>query len=435
MNKSQELYVKAKMLIPGGTQLLSKRPEMFLPDNWPAYYNKAEGCSVWDLDGKKYIDTITMGIGSCILGFADIDVNNTVKNVIDAGSMSSLNPPEEVALAEMLCDIHRWAEMARFTRTGGEAMTVAVRIARAAARKDRVLFCGYHGWHDWYISANLSDDQALDGHLLAGLDPSGVPRALKGSSIPFEYNDTEAFLKLIDQYDDIGVVVLEAIRNESPEKTFVEAIRQATQQKGIVFVVDEITSGWRLNIGGAHLIYDMVPDIAVFAKGMSNGYPMGAIIGKREVMEASQASFISSTYWTDRIGPAAAIKTIEKMKEVEAPAHLITIGKKVQEGWEKAADRAGLSIDISGIYPLSHFSFNSEKPLVYKTMYTQLMLKKGFLASTVLYSSLAHNDKIISEYLEATEETFSNIQGMNKEGNVEDFLEGPICHSGFQRLN
>jgi len=332
MGKSQKLYKKAKFLIPGGTQLLSKRPEMFLPESWPAYYDSAKGCEVWDLDGNKYVDMISMGIGSCILGFADEDVNNAVKEAVDKGNMTSLNAPEEVELAELLCGLHPWANMVRYSRTGGEAMAIAVRIARAHTRKDKVLFCGYHGWHDWYLSANLSDNAALDGHLLPGLSPTGVPRLLKGLSFPFNYNDTNGFLRLIEEHgDDTCAVILETIRSDQPQKEFVEAIRQVSDEKKIVFIVDEITSGWRLNIGGAHLIYAIEPDIAIFAKAISNGYPMSAIIGKAKIMEAAQDSFISSTYWTDKIGPVAALATINKMQRLNVPEHLISIGKKIQE--------------------------------------------------------------------------------------------------------
>jgi glutamate-1-semialdehyde aminotransferase len=174
----QRLYTQAKTRIPGGTQLLSKRPEMFLPDQWPSYYSRARGVEVWDLDGNKYIDMSYNGIGACVLGAADPDVDEAVKAAIDAGSMSTLNAPEEVELAELLCELHPWAEMVRYARSGGEAMAIAVRIARAKTRRDRVAFCGYHGWHDWYLAANLAEEKALDGHLLPGLEPTGVPRGL-----------------------------------------------------------------------------------------------------------------------------------------------------------------------------------------------------------------------------------------------------------------
>jgi len=433
--KNQTLYNEAKALIPGGTQLLSKRPEMFLPDGWINYYESAKGCEVIDMDGNKFIDMITMGIGTCILGYADEDVNNAVKKAIDKGSMTSLNCPEEVELAKLLTTIHPWADMARFVRSGGEAMSVAVRIARAASKKDKVLFCGYHGWHDWYISANLSSDSSLDGHLLPGLEPNGIPRKLTETSIPFNYNNTEEFLSLIKKYDgDVGVVVLESIRNDKPEKKFVETIRKICTEKEIVFVVDEITSGFRLNVGGAHLLYDIEPDIAVFAKAISNGYPMGAIIGRKDIMQAAQGSFISSTYWTERIGSVAALTTIKKMLELRIPDHLIKMGKLVQEGWNEKAHKHNVKIHISGIYPLSHFDFKTNKPLLYKTVFTKIMLEYGFLASTVFYASYAHNENIVNEYNLAIDKTFERLSKMS-ESELLSFVNGKICHSGFKRLN
>ncbi len=436
MGKSQELYRQAKSFIPGGTQLLSKRPEMFLPDLWPAYYEKAKGCEVWDLDGNKYIDMISMGIGTCVLGFADDDVNNAVKAVIDAGNMTSLNAAQELELAELLCSMHPWAEMVRYSRTGGEAMAIAVRIARAYSHRDKVLFCGYHGWHDWYLSANLSDDAALDGHLLPGLSPSGVPRPLKGLSFPFAYNDTNAFLKLVQEHgDNTCAVVLETIRNFEPDPDFIKTIRQVTKEKKIAFIVDEITSGWRLNVGGAHLLYGIEPDIAVFAKAISNGYPMSAIIGKAAVMASAQDSFISSTYWTDKIGFVAALATIKKMQEHNVPKHLIRIGRHIQEGWSRLAVKHGLTIKVSGIYPLSHFEFSYKEPLVLKTLFTQIMLEKGFLASTIFYPSFAHKDRDVQAYLAAADEAFGVIAKAVGENDPGRYLKGPVCHSGFKRLS
>ena len=435
MGLSQDLYDKAKKIIPGGTQLLSKRPEMFLPDIWPAYYDKAEGCKVWDLDGNEYIDMSYMGIGACILGYADEDINTAVKKAIDKGNMCTLNCPEEVELAQFLCELHPWAGMVRYTRTGGEAMAIAVRIARAKTSKDTILFCGYHGWHDWYLSANLSDDEALDGHLLPGLEPKGVPRSLKGTVFPFNYNDRDGFLELIDKYkDNIGVVVMEPIRNYYPKEGFLETIREITKKLGIVLIFDEVTSGWRLNIGGAHLNFGVEPDIAVFAKAISNGYPMAAIIGKPEVMEVAQDSFISSTYWTERIGPVAALNTIKKLKRNNIPDHLINIGKEVQEGWKKLSEKHGLNITVSGINPLGHFSFNYDNPLVLKTLFTQLMLEKGFLATNAFYASFAHKKEYVEKYLEAVDEAFSFISNAITKGNPEKYLKGPICHTGFRRL-
>lgn len=435
ISKNEELYLEAKQYIPGGTQLLSKRPEMFIPDGWVNYAERAKGCEVWDLEGKKYIDMITMGIGSCTLGFADEDVNNAVKAVIDKGNMSSLNSPEEVALAKLLVKMHPWAEMARFTRSGGEAMSVAVRIARAASQKDIVLFCGYHGWHDWYISANLADNKLLDGQLLPGLEPRGIPRNLTETSIPFNWNNTEEFLSLIKKYDGkVGVVVVESVRNFQPEKEFIETIRKVTKEKGICLIIDEITSGFRINLGGAHLVYGIEPDMAVFAKAISNGYPFGAVIGKRYIMQSAQDTFISSTFWTERIGTVAALATIEKMKALNVQDRLQAVGKAVQEGWQALAQKHGLKIHLSGIYPLSHFQFETENPLLEKTVFTKIMLEYDFLASTVLYSSYAHTDKVIEDYLKAVDLAFGRISKMSNEEKMQ-FINGKICHSGFKRLN
>lgn len=435
MSKSQELYQKAKKLIPGGTQLLSKRPEMFLPEFWPAYYQKAKGCRVWDLDGKEYIDMSYMGVGSCILGYSDYDVDKAVKSAIGKGNMCTLNAPEEVNLAELLLKLHPWADMVRYARTGGEATTIAVRIARAFSKKEIVLFSGYHGWHDWYLSANLSSDSALDGHLLPGLSPKGVPRKLMGTSVPFNYNDTEGFLNLIKKYDGkIAAVVLEPIRNYYPKEEFVETINKITKDSGIILIIDEVSSGFRLNLGGAHLLLGIKPDIAVFAKGISNGFPMAAIIGKKKVMKIAQDTFMSSTYWTDKSGPAAALATIKKLRKRKVYEHLIGIGKKIQEGWGVLAKKHGLDIEVSGIYPLGHFSFRRSDHLVLKTLFTQAMLEKGFLATTAFYASYAHKKKDVKRYLNAADEVFGFIAKALLRGGPEKFLRGPVCHSGFKRL-
>jgi glutamate-1-semialdehyde aminotransferase/spore coat polysaccharide biosynthesis protein SpsF (cytidylyltransferase family) len=433
--KSQRLYQQAKKIIPGGTQLLSKRPEMYLPDFWPAYYQKAKGCEVWDLDNKKYIDMSYMAVGPCLLGYANNIVNQAVKKAIDKGSITTLNCPEEIELAEILCQIHPWAKKVRYARTGGESMTMAIRIARAKTKKDKILFCGYHGWHDWYLSANLSDDSSLDGHLLPGLTPSGVPRGLKNTAFPFEYNNLKKFQQLIRKHrHQIAAVVMEPIRNFYPKKNFLEAIRKITLQERIILIFDEVSSGFRLNIGGAHLKLGVNPDIAVFAKAISNGHPMGAIIGKAGVMNAIQTAFISSTYCTEKVGPVAALATIKELKAKKVPQYLDKIGRQIQLGWQKSAQKNGLDITVSGIPALGHFTFNYEKPLVLKTLFTQEMLKKGFLATNAFYASYAHKSNHIKEYLQTVDHTFKFIVAAINSGNPQKYLQGPVCHGGFKRL-
>lgn len=431
----QALYTKAKTRIPGGTQLLSKRPEMLLPENWPSYYSRARGVDVWDLDGNHYVDMSYNGIGACILGAADPDVDAAVKAAIEAGSMSTLNCAEEVELAELLCDLHPWAEMVRYARCGGEAMAMAVRIARAHTRRDRVAFCGYHGWHDWYLAANLAEERALDGHLLPGLEPAGVPRGLLDTAIPFRYNHIEELEAIVAQRrHELAAVVMEPIRDHDPMPGFLEQVREIASEIGAVLIFDEITAGFRLNTGGAHLLYGVIPDMAVFAKAMSNGYPMAAVIGKAGVMQAAQSTFISSTYWTERIGPAAALATIRKHRDYQVASHLIRMGTLVQEGWRKASERAELPLKVSGIPPLGHFVFIGEEHQVARTFFTQIMLERGFLATNAFYATYAHNDHHVESYLQAVEETFILIHNTLREKRLVEQLKGPIAHNGFYRL-
>lgn len=356
--------------------LLSKRAEMFLPEKWPAYFSKSKDCRVWDLDGREFIDMSIMGIGTNTLGYGHPEVDAAVREVIDKGNMSTLNCPEEVHLAERLIELHPWAEMARFARSGGEANAIAIRIARAASGRDKVAVCGYHGWHDWYLSANLADDKNLDGHLLPGLEPNGVPRNLKGTVFPFAYNRIDELENLVCNHD-IGVIKMEVSRNKGPEDGFLQKVRELATRKKMVLVFDECTSGFRQTFGGLHKLYGVEPDMAMFGKALGNGYAITATIGRREVMEAAQSTFISSTFWTERIGPAAALKTLEVMERERSWEKITQIGEAIRAGWSALAGKYGLEIEHFGLPSLAGFSFKRLKRLEYKTLVTQEMLKKA----------------------------------------------------------
>ncbi|HEY4511325.1 MAG TPA: aminotransferase class III-fold pyridoxal phosphate-dependent enzyme [Candidatus Paceibacterota bacterium] len=432
--KSQNLWKEAKKIIPGGNQLLSKRAEMFAPDQWPAYFKKARGIKVTDLDGRTYLDFSRMGIGSCVLGYADPDVNRAVKKAIDSGSMSTLNSPEEVSLAKILIRLHPWAQMVRYARTGGEAMSIAVRIARAASGKDTVAFCGYHGWHDWYLSGNLASDKNLDGHLLPGLLPKGVPRGLIHTAIPFRYNHIEELEAIVARHD-VGVIVIEPYRHEEPKEGFLQKVKEIARKVGATLVFDEVSAAFRRNAGGVHLLYGVNPDIAVLAKAMSNGYPMAAIIGTKKVMEAAQGTFISSTYWTERVGPVAALATIHKFIKKKVHLHLAKIGKEIEAGWIALASKHGIAITTEGPYAMVGLSFNDSNKQELKTLFVQEMLKRGFLTELSIYVTYAHTSSDVKKYLKAVDGVFNIIARAIKEGTVGSLLEGPVAHSGFARLN
>ncbi|HTA64397.1 MAG TPA: aminotransferase class III-fold pyridoxal phosphate-dependent enzyme [Xanthomonadaceae bacterium] len=434
MGSGQKLWKRAKQVIPGGNMLLSKRAEMFLPEQWPAYFSRAKGCKVWDLDGNEYIDMSIMGIGTNTLGYGHPEVDDAVRATIDAGNMSTFNCPEEVYLAEKLIELHPWADMARLARTGGEANAVAIRIARAASGKDKVAVCGYHGWHDWYLSANLGDEQNLAGHLLPGLEPNGVPKSLRGTVFPFNYNRFEELQALVDQHD-IGVIKMEVVRNMGPEDGFLHKVRKLASDRGIVLIFDECTSGFRQTFGGLHKMYGVEPDMAMFGKALGNGYAITATIGRREVMEAAQSSFISSTFWTERIGPTAALKTLEVMERLKSWDLITATGLDIRARWQSLADKHGLAISHWGLPALAGFSFAGGNALAYKTLVTQEMLSKGYLGGNSVYACIEHTPEVVAAYFEALDPVFALIKECEQGRDVDTLLKGPVCHGGFKRLN
>jgi len=433
MSKGQKLYSKAKKIVAGGNMLLSKRPEMFLPEHWPSYFSKTKGCEVWDLDGNKFIDTLMMP-GTNSLGYNNAEIDEAVIETISNGNMSTLNAPEEVELTEKLVQLHPWADMARFARSGGEANSVAIRLARAASGKDNVAFCGYHGWHDWYLASNLSDSKGLDGHLLPGLNPHGVPQNLKGSVHPFEYNNFAKLEELV-KTKNIGVIKMEVFRNKEPENNFLQQVRKLADDNNIVLVFDECTSGFRKNFGGLHKLYEVEPDVAMFGKALGNGYAVTAVLGKRDVMKAAEKSFISSTFWTERIGSSAALATLKVMDKEKSWEKITTMGEKINKEWMSLSQEFELPISISGLAALTTFSFESKNALAYKTLITQEMLKKGYLAATAVYVCTEHTLSIINEYLENLKPIFQTIKECEEGRDVMGLLEGPIAHNGFKRLN
>ena len=434
VNKGQKIYLKAKKIIPGGNMLLSKNPDRFLPKGWPVYFKKAKGCEVWDLDGNKYFDLSLMGVGTNILGYSNNKVDEKIKKVIKEGNLSTLNCSEEVQLAEKLIEIHPWAGMVKLARTGGEANAIAIRIARAASGKDNVAFCGYHGWHDWYLATNVSKQDNLNNHLLKNLPTKGVPKKLAESIFPFKFNDYNELEKIVLE-KNIGVICMEVVRNEMPKNSFLKKVRKLADKKGIVLIFDECTSGFRKNYGGLHKFFKVNPDIALFGKALGNGYAITAIVGKKNIMKSAKNSFISSTFWSERIGPVAALATLKEMSRVKSWKTIDLIGKKIVKKWGELSNKYELDIKISGLPALCSFNFSSRNNLDYKTLIAQEMLKKGFLASSTVYASIAHNKSILENYFYELEQVFKLIQKCEDGLNVKKVLKYPTIISGFQRLN
>ncbi len=436
MSNGQKLWERAKTKIAGGNMLLSKRPELHCPEQWPPYYSKANGCWVWDLDENRLLDMSLMGVGTSILGYSYEPINMAVKRAIDNSVVSSLNNYLELELAERLLDLNPWAGLVKFARTGGEANLIALRIARAASGRDRVAFCGYHGWHDWYLSANFSKSDNLDIHLFNGVGVDGIPDALADLVVPFFYNDFESFSTAVSE-PDIGVIIMEVCRSEEPANGFLEFIRQEASERGIVLIFDECTSGFRETFGGVYSKYGIVPDIAVYGKALGNGHAITAIVGTENVMDYGKTNFISSTFWSEAIGPAAALATLSEMENLKSWEIISERGRLIKAKWEQISKSESVKIAIAGMSALPSFAFSHPNSNKIKTLFTQAMLEKKILATNLLYVSVAHEQPYLEQYFEHMADTFKFIKKTvwDEEEFPDQLLRGPECMNGLYRMN
>lgn len=434
--RGPELWTHARTKISCGTGLLSKRAHLFDEKTWPSYFSRCQGVEVWDLDGVRRVD-FTGGVGAILLGHADRDVNAAVHRRVSLGSYCTLASPDEVTLADQLLELHPWAGKVRYARGGGEALTLAVRTARAATGKSGVAFCGYHGWSDWYLAANLGDDAALDGHLLPGLQPHGVPRELAGTAVPFRYNDPASLQAALQKLDGkLAAVVMEPMRSELPRDGFVQQVVSACHAAGAVFVLDEVTSGWRYGFPGAAPGLGITPDIAVYAKAMSNGFACGAIVGRDEVMDAANASFISSSYWTDGVGPAAALACISKMQREGVQTHVWSLGEQLQmQLREVAARHPALRVKVGGMPCAPSFAFQlGELSAAAKALCVRKMLARGFLFSSQLYVMWPHTEQHVGDLTATLDEVLGEVACVHETGRLREEAGVAEISTGFARL-
>ncbi|RBP39129.1 glutamate-1-semialdehyde 2,1-aminomutase [Roseimicrobium gellanilyticum] len=427
---------EAREKISCGTGLMSKRAESFDPVSWPSYFSRCSGPHIWDMNGRRFVD-FTGGVGAILLGHSDPEVNAAVHRRVNLGSYCTLVAPEEVELAELLLELHPWAQRVRYARGGGEALALAVRIARAATGRSGVAFCGYHGWSDWYLAANLGNHAALDGHLLPGLEPHGVPRELAGTSVPFKYNDLEAFESAMVQLDGrLAAVVMEPFRSELPRDGFVEKVAARCRAAGAVLIVDEVTAGWRFGFPGGCAKLGIEPDIAVYAKAMSNGIPCGAVVGRGSVMDAANTSFISSSYWTDGIGPAAALACIRKMRRAGTQAYVEKLGDQLHamlRGLRSKHPALNLTLGNRPCAPSVTFALGSES-LAAKALMIRKMLTRGFMMSSQLYVMQAHEESHLHSMITALDETLTEIGELQAAGRLGSEAGHAMPSSGFTRL-
>lgn len=436
--RSNERFARALELIPGGTQLISRRPSRYAAGVSPVYAARAKGARFWDIDGHEYIDWVS-GIGAIILGYADPIVNDAVCQQIDLGNCYSINHELEIELAEELVRLVPCAEMVRYAKCGGEACAIAVRIARGATGRDKILFCGYHGWHDWYLAANLGVEANLDAHLFPGIEPIGVPQALAGTAIPFAYGDLTSLGERLDEHrGQVAAVIMEPLRSEMPPPGYLASVARMCRERDVVLIFDEVTTGFRLSAGGVQPVLGVTPDMAVFAKSISNGFPMAAVVGRRTVMEHAARMFISSTYWSDTVGLRAALTTLREIEHREVPAYLDQFGGKLKQRINDAAAASGLDVRCEGmnIHPHLHFNTGDDAALQGKlaTLYIQEMAKRGCHGYASFYLNAAQGGAEIEQTAAAAQETFTLLARGLAEGALDSLLECDLQKDYFRRI-
>lgn len=436
VQKSLEMFKKAERLIPGGTQLLSRRPSRFAYGVSPIFAERAKGAYFWDIDGNKYLDT-TMAINTAILGYCDPDVNKAAVEQIKKSTVFSILHSVEVELAEEIVKIVPCAEMVRFGKGGGEADAVAIRIARGFTGRDKVVFCGYHGWHDWYIAANLESPDILNKYLLPDVPTKGVPKCLSGTAIPFEYNNLFSLKEVLEKNKGgVACIIMEPSKASLPKKGFLEGVKELARKYGALLIFDEMNTGFRLALGGAQEFYKVTPDMAVFGKDIANGYPLATVVGQRDIMEASKDMFISSTFWDDNSTMAAGLACIRKIKKEKVIEHIWKMGERYARGWREIVRKLGIKAGLKGLPCMTSIVFNyKDESFVNQlnTLYCQELAKRGIFAGGYFPVSFAHKEKEIDKILEAAEGALSVVKKAIDQESVRGYLEAEESKPLFDR--
>ena len=422
--KSNEYLERAKKIIPSCTQTFSKGPTQFVQGVAPIYLERGEGSHVFDVDGNEYID-YPLALGPITLGYNYQRVNEAIIKQLKDGITFSLMHPLEVELAELLVDIIPCAEMVRFGKNGSDATSAAVRAARAYTGRDIIACCGYHGWQDWYIGTTTRN--------------KGVPKPVSDLTLTFEYNNINSLEEIFNRHPgEIAGVIMEPVGVTEPENNFLEQVKELTHKNGAVLIFDEIVTSFRIALGGAQEYYDVVPDLTACGKGMANGMPVSAVVGKREIMEIFDEIFFSFTFGGEALSLAASIATIREMKEKKVIEHMWRVGRKFQDGYNEIVRKLGLDVNTQcvGLAPHTVITFNDDngnESLEIKSLVQQELLKRGILFLGLQNFCYAHSDDDIQKTLKAVEESLSILKDALTDGNIQRFLKGVVVQPVFRR--
>jgi glutamate-1-semialdehyde 2,1-aminomutase/spore coat polysaccharide biosynthesis protein SpsF len=408
---------RAAQVIPGCAQTFSKGPSSFVQGIAPNFLSMAKGPYVWDMDGNRYIDYIS-GLGSIILGHCHPVVQEAVREQLQLGISYCLPHRVEVELAELLCELAPCAEMVRFGKNGSDATTAAVRVARAFTGRDMAARCGYHGWQDWYIG---STDRNL-----------GVPEAVRRLTVSFPYNDLDAVRSLFKSHQGkIACVIMEPVAFEMPKDGFLDGVKGLCQEFGALLVFDEIVTGFRVSLGGAQEHFGVTPDLACFGKGMANGFPLSAIVGRADVMRCFNDVFFSTTHGGEAVSLAASLATLREAKRSNVIGHLWRMGRRLQEKTNEIIKSAGLTECVAcvGLPSWTCLRFRNEQGKeshAVRSLFQQEVIKRGLLTHGSHMITLAHDESVVEDTLRIYQEVFEVLADAVQCGNVEQRLAGPV---------
>ena len=431
---SLDLYEKAELLFPFGVQLLSRSPHLSAFGQAPIYYDHAKDGHFWDVDGNEFID-YSMGAGPVLLGYCYDPVDRAVKAQIDRGVIGTMNNALEISFAEKMCEMVPCAEMIKICKGGGEADAIAVRIARGYTGRNVAVFCGYHGWFDWYLAANLDADNRLDEHLRPGILPKGVPNTLTGTSVPFEYNNVDSLREALDaNKGNVACIVLEVTRSTSPKPGFIEAVRSLADEHRCVLIFDEVVTGFRCAPGGAQELFGVTPDLATYGKAVGNGYPLAAVAGKREIMESQYDNFISSTCYSETASLAAGLATLNEITNKPVLQTLAERGGRLKAGVEELARTHDLRTKVYGYdyYFGVGFDYGEDTGRI-STLFMQEMTARGVYMTCAFYNCYTHTDEDVEKTLAAIDESFAVMTHAINNNRVDDVLKAPERKVVFKR--
>jgi len=399
--KSNELLKRALKVIPLGSQTFSKSHTQYPEGMAPMFLKRGKGGRVWDVDGNSYVDLVC-GLLPVTLGYCDEDVDKAILQQLKKGISFSLATELEVELGERLVDIIPCAEMVRYGKNGSDATSAAIRLARAYTRKNRVAFCGYHGWHNWYIGATSRK--------------LGVPECVSELSHPFEYNNIDSLYRLFQQHPgEFAAVIMEPMNKVEPQPDFLNAVKTLAHREGAVFILDEIITGFRYSLGGAQELFNVTPDLATFGKGIANGMPLSAVVGRAEIMNLMEDIFFSGTFGGEALSLAAAIATINKIEKNSVIENLWQKGESLAQAIKneiKVHDLESI-FSVSGKAPWTYINIADHKNFhkeTLRTLFIQEMLKKNVLIQSTHNLCYAHNDSDINHAVDAYRHTFNLIK-------------------------